>query len=301
MTNLPPDNAGWVSGLDGVPQRGTPPPGWWQASDLRWYPPTNAAPAAPPPAPAAPPPAPAAPAAGPAAAPATRSRTGCVLVGLLVLIVVVVGGCGAVLLAGGGLFAVGSSSSEVVTPAVPATAPGEVQSCTHLDDRTYQIDLVSRATVTTTYALTIGFVGFDGATVGSASATAYALEPGERLVEPGPATTSAPWAGCRVTIASRTEVPADRPGLADVACAITGADGQGRVKGTATATNSTDQPVRYNVVVAYRDGSGVRRGTALARVPVVQPGRSGSDALVSQAANRPGLTCTVVDVQRVPG
>ncbi|MFV0258798.1 MAG: hypothetical protein ACK5PP_10165 [Acidimicrobiales bacterium] len=39
MTNLPPSSDGWIDG-SGRYQPGTPPPGFWQASDGRWYPPS---------------------------------------------------------------------------------------------------------------------------------------------------------------------------------------------------------------------------------------------------------------------
>ena len=44
MSQIPPQGQGWVDG-NGTHHPGFPPPGFWQASDSRWYPPETADPA----------------------------------------------------------------------------------------------------------------------------------------------------------------------------------------------------------------------------------------------------------------
>lgn len=304
MTTPTPDNAGWVD-PQGVPQRGAPPPGWWQASDLRWYPPSAASPA-PVPAAAA---SPAAIGAQPAPVP-KQSRSGCAIAAVVGLVVVLLGGCGVVVVAalgGASLFAVRSSSSSsdplpAATAPLPVEQDGEIQSCTRIDDRTYQLDLVNRGSGTATYTVSVKLDSASGAAVASSSTVVYALRPGERSVETGPAQTVGAWATCRATVVTRTQVPVASPAaLAEVSCQVLGTDAQGRVRATATATNTAGTtPLRYNLVAAFVDADGVRRGAALGRIPAVQPKGTGSDTLVNLTRSRPGLTCEVVDVLRLP-
>lgn len=69
-------------------------PGWWQASDGRWYPPQPAAPAPPPPPPPGPPPQ----WGGPPAGPPKSSNRGCLIALAIVGALVVLGGIAATVL-----------------------------------------------------------------------------------------------------------------------------------------------------------------------------------------------------------
>lgn len=182
-------------------------PGWWQASDGRWYPPEQAPGyVAPPPPPAAygPPPQPYAPyPAGAYAPPAKSGMGGCLKAFLVVLaLTVVLGGIGLVLAARAVDDAVddldGRDADEVddVTDLECGTdAAGDLRATFAVEN-----DSSDRSN----YVITIAFEDADGNQLDTASAFVNALESGQRTETEAITFTDAPDGfTCRVTDVER--------------------------------------------------------------------------------------------------
>ena len=175
---------------DGRTYEGTPPDGWHEAADGRWWP-IGQGPAvepAPPPAPPPPPPPPAGPyqgataVAAPPAAP--KQRTGCLvtalIVGLILAVLAVIG-------VGVAIFAADSDGDEsadlqVVERSGAADEVDDVRSCTWVGDEVV-IELVNNSSKTSNYIITTAYLDEAGNRVGDEGHFLNSVRPDEQVRE----------------------------------------------------------------------------------------------------------------------
>ncbi|MGF1597172.1 MAG: hypothetical protein ACFCVK_09620 [Acidimicrobiales bacterium] len=221
MTMVPPEG-GWTDPY-GNRQHGAPPPGWWQASDHRWYPPESRVdrPSEPPSlqptrpasfaaqAPAVSPWGPGGGTPGPVspASPAGGGRRVVVLVLAAAALVGALAGFVALALRSGDAtepVAAGSGSNvtanvnnggdrdtteggtgSTAAPVVGGAtdADGDFVSCTRVDNEYYQLELVNGAATTSDYSLSIAFIDDNGGRVGDTFDYVATVRPNERLLE----------------------------------------------------------------------------------------------------------------------
>jgi hypothetical protein len=333
MSATPP-TAGWVD-PSGTYRPGFPPPGFWQASDGRWYPPQSASPSFGPGGPSGP--------GGPGGPSGhtqqvytpyvntgdhPRSKAPVIFLGVLAaLVVLIVLTAGLIFalgsddeggeIAGGGdtsttTDASGTSLSTVSTVSgqsadattVPATVtPGELTEtvgCARLDPETIELDLVNSSGETSTYSLTIAFIDASAQRIGDTFAYVNALRPGERTIESVYVFEDGTEAAqCEVIDVDRSATILDAAAMADIsACEITGADFIGDVAATVSATNSSDTDADYDVEVAVVDGSGIRHGTGWGYIEHVRPGETAPSDVFTTVDHQDGYVCEVVAANR---
>ncbi len=317
---------------DGQTYEGTPPEGWYEASDGRWWP-IGQGPAAPqaPPAPAAPPPPPGPPVAGPGAygAPMAvgpppaqpQKRSGCLMAGLIIGIIlaglVVVGLVFAVVLADSDSegdqaaeIVVGSGDeSEPADSAPPLGADDEfeasgdadevddVRSCSWVEDRVL-IELLNNSSKTSNYIVTTAYLDGDGNRTGDEVHFLNSVRTGEEVRESLIAFED-PTEGCEVIDVERLAGANNPEELAEVgACELGPPDFADDATATLTATNSSSKVSDYLIEVAFLDDAGVRVGHGTAIISSVRPDESAPGDVTSFSPAAGITSCEVASVTR---
>ena len=189
--------------------------GWWQASDGKWYPPSQAAESSPPPPPApgsayGPPAAPVAqpgmayPAGYAVAQPAKQGMSGCAKAAIAIVVL-------ALLLGGGCVVAALVFSDEVADSIDDVRQNGredvDITSC-ELDDAGFmvaEIEITNGSSGTSQYAVIVEFSDEGSSTTQTGNAGATGIEPGEtRVVEARSTSVSTEELDCRILEAFRT-------------------------------------------------------------------------------------------------
>jgi hypothetical protein len=189
--------------------------GWWQASDGKWYPPSQAAETSPPPPPVpgsayGPPAAPIAqpgmayPAGYAVAQPAKQGMSGCAKAAIVVVVL-------GLLLGGGCVVAALVFSDEVADSIDDVRQNGredvDIISC-ELDDAGFmvaEIEITNGSSGTSQYAVIVEFGDAGSSTTQTGPAGATGVEPGEtRVVEARSTSVSTEELDCRILEAFRT-------------------------------------------------------------------------------------------------
>lgn len=318
MTQTPSD--GWADGR-GAMHPGFPPPGFWQATDGRWYPPEMAPQQQPPPQPQYAQPQYAQPQYAPAPTPKKKRTVLWVILGLMVLML---GGCTALLVAGAALVgdvdgavteAIDSSDLSIETTTIVeediASTPDDSElevvggeealdagGCTRIDSDNITIEVTNNSPKTSSYFLTVGYFDAGGQRLADTTEILNHLRPGERSSETY-FLFDVPDGDCEVIEVERFAAESDAGELAEISpCEILGVDALGDVQATVTATNGTPETSDYNVDVAFVNSEGIRVGSGFTFIEAVRTGESAPSEVFSVLDNQSGLTCEVVAVIR---
>jgi hypothetical protein len=314
---------------DGRTYEGTPPEGWHEASDGRWWPigqgPAPAA-APPPPTAHAPPPPPPVGTPGPYAAPMgfapppaePRQRSGCLMAGLIIGIVlaglVVVGLVVGVGVGRGG----GDEASEDAFESGDEVSPGstfpfgsddefeasgdadeidDVRSCSWAGDEIL-IELVNDSSKTSNYVITTAYLDEAGDRVGDEVHFINAVRTDEEVRESLIAFEE-PTEACEVIDVERFAGASTAEEFAEVGpCQLGPPDFADDATGAVTATNSSSKISDYLIEVAFLDDAGVRIGHGTAIITSVRPGESAPGNVTSFSNAESITSCEVVSVTR---
>ena len=314
---------------DGRTYEGTPPEGWYEAPDGRWWPigqgPAPATAPPPPSAPAPPPPPPVG-ATGPYGAPMgvapppaePQQRSGCLMAGLIIGLVL------AGLVVAGLVVAVVStdSNSDEATEVAfdsgdeaspDATSPldsdeefeasgdgdeiDDVRSCSWTGDEIL-IELVNDSSKTSNYVITTAYLDEAGDRVGDEVHFINAVRTDEEVRESLIAFEE-PTEGCEVIDVERFAGEPNADELAEVGpCQLGPPDFADDATGTLTATNSSSKISDYLIEVAFLDDAGVRIGHGTAIINSVRPGESAPGDVTSFSDAASITSCEVASVTR---